>query len=76
MVAMADELEQAGFVRRERNPRDRRAYAVTLTTTGTKFQRRAVAALDGAGDEFFAPLSRREREQFFTMLKRLVERAS
>jgi len=52
----------------------RRAYAVTQTAKGKGAQRRAAKALDGARDEFFAPLSSREREQFFRMLKRLVER--
>ena len=74
MVAMIDELEQSGLVRRDRSPRDRRAYAVTLTANGKTKQKRAVKALDGARDEFFAPLSPREREQFFEMLRRLIER--
>jgi len=74
MVTMIDELEQAQHVRRDRDPRDRRAYAVTLTPRGERAQRRAVQALDGARDEFFAPLSPREREQLLRMLKRLVER--
>ncbi len=76
MVAMIDELEQLELVRRERDTRDRRAYAVTLTAKGKRAQRRAVAALDGARDEFFAPLSPREREQFFQMLKRLVDNSA
>jgi DNA-binding MarR family transcriptional regulator len=74
MVAMVDALEQAGFVRRERNPNDRRAYAVKLTLKGRARQRRGAETLDHARNEFFAPLSKREREQLLALLKRLVER--
>jgi DNA-binding MarR family transcriptional regulator len=74
MVAMIDALEQAGLVRRERNPGDRRAYAVRLTPKGRTKQRRGAQTLERARDEFFAPLSKREREQLLEMLRRLVER--
>jgi DNA-binding MarR family transcriptional regulator len=74
MVSMMDELEGSSLVRRERNPRDRRAYAVTLTGKGRTAQRRAAKALDGARDEFFAPLSPPERQQLFELLDRLVDR--
>jgi DNA-binding MarR family transcriptional regulator len=74
MVAMVDVLEQAGFVRRERNPTDRRAYAVKLTPRGRARQRRGAETLENARDEFFAPLSKREREQLLAMLERLVLR--
>jgi DNA-binding MarR family transcriptional regulator len=36
MVRTIDELEARGFVRREPDPRDRRAYAVTLTPLGVQ----------------------------------------
>jgi DNA-binding MarR family transcriptional regulator len=74
MVAMIDALEQAGFARRERDSNDRRAYAVKLTSKGRARQRRGAEALDHARDEFFAPLSKREREQLLALLKRLVQR--
>jgi len=74
MVAMVDVLEQAGFVRRERNLTDRRAYAVKLTPRGRARQRRGAETLENARDEFFAPLSTREREQLLAMLERLVLR--
>jgi DNA-binding MarR family transcriptional regulator len=74
MVAMIDALERAGLARRERDPNDRRAYAVKLTPRGRTKQRRAAETLDNARDEFFAPLSKREREQLLALLKRLVQR--
>lgn len=72
MVDLVDELEKAGIVRRERNPHDRRSYAVTLTPQGKVKQKRAARAFDAAVDDFFAPLSPAEREQFAGMLRRLL----
>lgn len=74
MVAIIDALEEAGLVRRQRDPNDRRAYAVKLTPKGRTRQRRAAETLENARDEFFAPLSMHEREQLLALLKRLVER--
>ena len=36
MVKLIASLEEAGYVRRERNPADRRAYAVTITQSGRR----------------------------------------
>ena len=72
MVDLVDELERAGIVRRERNPHDRRSYAVTLTPQGKVKQKRAARAFDAAVDDFFAPLSPAEREQLAGMLRRLL----
>lgn len=72
MVDLVDELERARIVRRERNPHDRRSYAVTLTPQGKVKQKRAARAFDAAVDDFFAPLSPAEREQFAGMLRRLL----
>jgi DNA-binding MarR family transcriptional regulator len=74
MVEIVDELEKQGIVKRERSPRDRRSYAVTLTTTGKAKQKRAAEAFDGAADDFFSPLSEPERDKLAGMLKRLVLR--
>jgi DNA-binding MarR family transcriptional regulator len=74
MVAMIDALERAGLVRRDRNPDDRRAYAIALTTKGRATQRRGAERLDHARDEFLAPLSKQEREQLLEILRRLVQR--
>jgi DNA-binding MarR family transcriptional regulator len=76
MVAFIDDLEAAGLVRRERNPDDRRAYRVTLTAEGKRLQKRAEQALDQVADEFFGPLTRRERAQLQGYLRRLLETRS
>ena len=74
MVSLIDELEAAGHVRRERNPRDRRAYAVTPTRPGLALQARAQEALDDCDRRFLAPLSASERRQLRELLVRLVRR--
>ena len=43
MVAIVDELEAAGFVDRQRNPEDRRAYALEATDAGRAGSRRSAA---------------------------------
>ena len=45
-----------------------------LTPKGRARQGRGAETLDHARDEFFAPLSKREREQLLALLKRLVQR--
>src|SRR5256885_8585368 len=52
MVEIVDELEHAGIVRRIRNPRDRRAYLVTLAPGGRTKQKRAPQTFDDAAAEF------------------------
>jgi DNA-binding MarR family transcriptional regulator len=72
MVAIADALEKKGFAVRERNPADRRAYALRVTTKGRRTLARASRAIDRAEDEFLAPLSDRQRVQLKSLLRRLA----
>jgi DNA-binding MarR family transcriptional regulator len=72
MVALIDELEQKGYVKRERNPEDRRAYVITLTAAGRRAQSRAEKAVDAHALEFFGRLSEPEREELHRLLARLV----
>jgi DNA-binding MarR family transcriptional regulator len=73
MVNIADELERSGLVRRERNPNDRRAYAVTITEAG----RRRLAAAETTTPDFldrtFATLTAAERRQLTAILGKLLE---
>jgi DNA-binding MarR family transcriptional regulator len=73
MVALVDDLEQLSLVRRERNPADRRAYAIRLTSKGADLQRRAEEALNGEAEKFFGPLSENERAALGDFLTRLLE---
>ena len=75
MVAFVDELERNGYVRRRRNPGDRRAYALELTHRGAYVQREAAELLEGCERHYLEPLSAAEQRQLLELLGRLVDRA-
>ncbi len=75
VVEIIDELESQGVVVRKRNPADRRSYALNLTPNGKVVQKRAARVFDGAAEEFFAALSKRERDSLVEMLRRLIQAA-
>jgi DNA-binding MarR family transcriptional regulator len=72
MVSLIDELERAGYVKRERNPGDRRAYVLMLTAAGKKAQARAEQAVDVHALEFFGRLSEPQRQELHQLLTRLI----
>lgn len=57
MVRLVDALEERGWVTRERNADDRRAYALRLTTVGRTALRRLALDLDASDRELTAGLS-------------------
>src|SRR5919204_3448514 len=61
MVAVIDELEQAGLAERRLHPEDRRKRAVHLTARGRRTLQRARRAAMQAAQEVFAPLDHGER---------------
>jgi len=71
MVELLDGLEELRYAQRDRDPRDRRRYAVTITPAG----RSALAELRQAVEEYNArvlsPLTERERQQLATTLGKL-----
>lgn len=73
MVSIADDLERSGLVRRERNPNDRRAYAVSITEAGYE----TLATVETTTPEFldrtFANLTLTERKQLTALLGKLLE---
>lgn len=73
MVALVDQLEARGWVRREDDPADRRRYAVTLTAAGAAL----LAATEGPVLEverrFLAALSADEAATLRRLLGRLLE---
>jgi DNA-binding MarR family transcriptional regulator len=73
MVQLVDELERRGFVERQRNPVDRRSYAVTITEAGVDVWRRARRGVDRWEREFLEALAPEERDQLRSFLARLVE---
>ncbi|MEV0712843.1 MarR family winged helix-turn-helix transcriptional regulator [Nocardia aurea] len=74
MVGVCDDLEKSGYVRRERNPNDRRSYAVTVTEAGRERLRAAETAVPSYLDETFAALTAAEREQLTALLAKLLIR--
>ncbi|MEW1797932.1 MULTISPECIES: MarR family winged helix-turn-helix transcriptional regulator [Streptomyces] len=72
MVGVCDGLEQAGHVRRERDPADRRAYAVTITESGRRLLARAEDAVPDFLDGTFQALSATERRQLSGILGKLL----
>ncbi|HEU5419846.1 MAG TPA: MarR family winged helix-turn-helix transcriptional regulator [Streptosporangiaceae bacterium] len=56
MVALIDELEDIGLVRRQRDPADRRKNVVVLTGDGRQTLAAAKEASDAAERQFLSPL--------------------
>jgi MarR family transcriptional regulator, lower aerobic nicotinate degradation pathway regulator len=73
MVELIDDLEKQGAVERRRNPTDRRAYLLSLTSRGRTLQKKAARAFDGVTDEVFAALRPAERKALADMLRRVIE---
>jgi DNA-binding MarR family transcriptional regulator len=74
MVALLDDLEDKGYVVRQRHPRDRRAFLVQPTDSGRAAKIRAVRILDEQQRRFLAPLNAAERTQLAALLERLHRR--
>jgi len=74
MVALLDDLEDKGFVARQRHPRDRRAFLVHPTDSGRAAKVAAVRILDEQQRRFLAPLTPAERRQLAALLTRLHRR--
>jgi len=73
VVALVDDLEQRGLAERRRDPADRRAYTLYLTSEG----RALLAELDRAADdedaELLTALDAAERSQLISLLQRVAE---
>ncbi|MFH9985117.1 MarR family winged helix-turn-helix transcriptional regulator [Streptomyces luteogriseus] len=71
LVGVLNDLQAAGLVVREPDPKDRRKNAVSLTEPGARLLKRCEKAARAANDELLAPLPAAEREQFMEMLLRI-----
>ena len=73
VVALVDDLESRGLAERRRDPADRRAYTLYLTSEG----RALLAELDRAADdedaELLTALDAAERAQLISLLQRVAE---
>ncbi|MEU8749103.1 MarR family transcriptional regulator [Streptomyces chartreusis] len=71
LVGILNDLQSAGLVVREPDPKDRRKNAVSLTDEGARLLKRCEKAAREANDTFLAPLSSAERERFTDLLIRI-----
>jgi DNA-binding MarR family transcriptional regulator len=71
LVGVLNDLQGAGLVLREPDPRDRRKNAVSLTGEGARLLARCERAAREANDALLSPLSEAEREQFMGLLIRI-----
>lgn len=72
MVAIVDELEQAGLVERRPHPSDRRIRALYLTAKGRKLLGRGRKLAAEHEEELTKGMSGSERKQLVTLLQRIV----
>jgi DNA-binding MarR family transcriptional regulator len=72
LVAVLDELEGRGWLRRQRNPRDRRVQWVQRTEAGDKLFARAQPRAQSAEAHQLAALSPAEQRQLIAAMRKLV----
>jgi len=72
MVTLVNELAELGLVERRAHPHDRRAVHVHLLPAGVRRIREAQRVSMRAADEFFAPLTPRQRQTFHHLLAKLA----
>jgi len=72
ITSRLDRLERAGYVKRNRHPKDRRGVLVSLTPAGRKVFEQAFAAdLEGEKD-LLAPLTRADQRSLVSLLRKLL----
>jgi DNA-binding MarR family transcriptional regulator len=72
IVALLDELQRGGLIRRSPDPADRRRHRVELTPRGLALLARATKAARAAEADLLAPLTGGERRQLHSYLVRLT----
>ncbi|MEV4168500.1 MarR family transcriptional regulator [Nonomuraea sp. NPDC049709] len=72
LVAVINELTERGHVERAPDPADRRRNVITITDQGRRHLERLQRLMAELQDDFLAPLSGPEREQFTDFLARLL----
>ncbi|MFJ9143544.1 MarR family winged helix-turn-helix transcriptional regulator [Streptomyces griseus] len=73
MVGRIDGLEDSGLVRRERHPRDRRAYAVTLTPEAGPAPAEAEGGVPRLLDRDFGSLTAAERRTLTRLVGKVLD---
>jgi len=72
VVGLVDALEARGFVRRAKDPADRRRNVLSATAEGEAVHDAAIAAARRAQDDFLAPLSPTQRRQLAKALRAVL----
>lgn len=72
MVAILNDLEQEGFVTRERDPSDRRRNSITVTKAGRRALTRFDRAIADAEGVLLKSFSATDRQQLVALLERVV----
>lgn len=72
MVALVDELQANGWVKRHPQPDDRRKNIVTLTSKGRDLMQRGAALIDDCEQRFLAALSKTDAEQLKNALNAVI----
>ncbi len=72
MVALVDDLERRGLIRRERSQKDRRRYVLQLTPSGQRTLKRGFNAIEEAENKLLAPLSHQEANTLQELARRLL----
>jgi len=68
LVLLLNELDQAGWIQRERDPEDRRRHIVVLTERGWAAFEQAELAQEAVEDQVLGALDSGEREQLRALL--------
>lgn len=72
MVALLDELEQRGLVRRTTNPQDRRMHVVQITPEGEALVQAGEQCAHDAESELMRALTTDERDELHRLLLKLL----
>ena len=72
-LGIVDNLEREGFVTRVANPEDKRSRLICLTDKTYSMKAKLYEAGDQIEEALCAPLSKNEREEFTSMLKKIVD---
>ena len=72
-VLLLNELDDHGYVERQRDPQDRRRHIVVITPAGVKALAKAEAKLEELEGEVLSNLNTAEREQLGDLLARAME---
>jgi DNA-binding MarR family transcriptional regulator len=73
VVAVLDELQDRGLIKRAADPKDRRRNVVSITRAGSKELDALDEVIQGVQDRLLAPLSATGRRQFTRLLRQVIE---